>query len=135
MKGQAGIETLFGVSLLLIFLVFAFVTSVSKSSETQFAQTYLEAQKICYEIKNIINQISSYSFGAAVQVIIPNKIDSTDYNLTVDSNNKTLTIEWSNNLFSCTILTPNVTNNTHNKFTIAKGTKTFKNSNGVVIIE
>ena len=130
MKGQTGLETLFGVSLLIIFLVFAFSVSVSKNSESQFTKTYLEAQKVCYEIKNIINQVSSDGFGTAIQFTMPNKIDSFDYNLTVDSNNKVLTLEWNGNLFSCTLLTKDVTNG-H----IQKGTIIFKNIDGVVKIE
>jgi len=129
MKGQAGIETVFGVSLLVIFLVFAFSISVSKSSESQFTKTYLGVQKVCYEIKNIINQVSSDGFGIATQFTIPNKIDSFDYNLTVDSNKKTLTLEWNGNLFSCTVLTKDVTNGP-----IQKGTRIFRNIDGVVII-
>lgn len=129
MKGQTGLETLFGVSLLIIFLVFAFTVSVSKNSESQFTKTYLEAQKVCYEIKNIINQVSSDGFGTAIQFAIQNKIDSFDYNLTIDSDNKTLTLEWNGNLLSCTLLTKDVTNGP-----IQKGTKIFRNIDGVVII-
>jgi len=129
MKSQAGLETLFGVGLLLILLTFAFTFSLSKSSESKFASTYLEARKICEEIKTTINQVYANGFGFATSFNIPNKLASSDYNLTIFAANKTITLEWSGNLFSCTLFTPSVTNGT-----ISKGLRTFKNVDGVVSI-
>lgn len=129
MKSQAGLETLFGVSLLVILLIFAFTFSLSKSSETRFANAYLEARKICDELRTTVNQVYANGFGFAASFNIPNKLALADYNLTIYATNKTITLEWDGNLFSCTLFTPSVTNGT-----ISKGLKTFKNVNGVVLI-
>lgn len=135
MKAQTGLETLFVAGIGIVILLLAFLSYVSKSSEVNFTRNFLDAQKTCYEIKNIVNQISTNGFGSATKFTIPKKIGLADYNLTIDSPNKTITIEWDGNLFSCTALTQNITNGTHGKFFLKEGDRIAKNSDGVVVIQ
>jgi len=135
MKSQTGLETLFVIGLVIVVLVFAVVSYISKGTEVDFAKRYLEAQKICFEIKNIINQVTSDGFGIAVKFNVPKKLVATDYNLSIDSESKTITISWDNNSFSCNFLTQNVTNSTHGKFFLNKVDNVAKNSDGIVIIK
>lgn len=134
MKSQTGLETLLVISLVIVVLVFAFVSYISKGSEVDFTQKHLEAQKICFEIKNIINQVASDGFGSAVKFNLPKKLITSDYNASIDSNNKIVTILWDKNSFSCSFFTQNVTNSTHNQFFLNK-TSVAKNSDGVVVIK
>lgn len=136
MKGQATFETIIAIGLLLIILVFSYTINSSKNSETKFTSTYLEAQKICYKIKNSINQVHSDGLGTVTRIDMPTKIDTSSYNITVNSTNQIVTINWENNSFSCVILTANVTNSTgHGSFSLNQSNKIIKNTDGVVIIE
>ncbi|MBI2084716.1 MAG: hypothetical protein HYT70_03860 [Candidatus Aenigmarchaeota archaeon] len=133
MKGQVGLEAIFIISFLTIFLIFSLVFNLSKGSEVDFTKTYLGVQKVCYEIKSNFNHVSSNGFGSAVKFTIPNKIESKEYNLIVDSDNKILTFDWENSSYSCTFFSI-VTNGSYSKFNLTKGDKIFKNIFGVVVI-
>lgn len=136
MKGQSGIEALMAVALIILLLIFSVVTYAKKRSEIDFTREHMEAQKICYEIKNTINQIFADGPGSNLVLNISNKLEGNDFNITVNAPDKIIAIEWDGNVFSCSITTQNVTNSTSSYiFNIGNGTRTIKNIEGVVTIE
>lgn len=135
MKAQSGLETFVAVSIIIVIVILSLITYLTKSPEVEFTKGYLAAQKICYDVKNIINQVSADGFGSAVKFSVPNNLENLDFNLTVNSTTKIITIEWDKNLYSCTMLTQNVTNSTHLLFQLKKGEVVAKNIDGVVVIE
>ncbi len=135
MKSQSGFEVLIMSSIVIIILVFSVVSYVTKNSEVGFTRSYLSAQKICHETKSIINQISADGFGTAVKFTVPNQLEGSDFNLTVNSTNRIVAVEWNKNQYSCPLITQNATNSTHYVFTIQKGDNIAKNSDGNVFIQ
>lgn len=137
MKGQAGIETLLVFGFLIFLLAFAIVSYINRSSDIQSTREYLEANKICYSLKNIINQLASDSFGSSVKFNVPNKLELSDYNLTLYPQNRILVINWKKYSITCSIFTQNVTNSTggiYTSFIVSKGDRLANNTDGVVFI-
>ncbi len=135
MKAQSGLETFIAVSIVIVILISSLVAYKIKNSEVEFTRVYFAAQNICFETKNIINQISVDGSGTAVKFSVPSMLENSDFNLTVNSTGKIIIVEWNSNLYSCTIITQNVTNSSYPIFLINKGDNVVRNSNGVVIIE
>jgi len=137
MKSQAGLETLMVFGILIFILAFAIVSYIDKSGDVQFTREYLEANKICYSLKSVINQLTSDSFGSAINFNIPNKLELSDYNLTVYPQARLLVTRWKKYSISCSIFTPNVTNSSggiYSSFTINSGNRLANNTDGVVVI-
>jgi len=137
MKSQAGIETLIVFGFLIFLLAFAIVSYINRSSDIQYTREYLEANKICYSLKSIINQLASDSFGSSVRFSIPSKLELSDYNLTVYPQSRVLLISWKKYSASCSIFTQNVTNSTggiYSSFMVSKGDRLANNTDGVVFI-
>ncbi len=136
MKGQSGFEVLIAISLVLILLIFSIIAYVTKRGEVDFTREHIEAQTICFEIKNVINQIFSDGPGANLPLNVSSKLEDNDFNVTVNSPSRSISVEWKGNVFSCTMVVQNVTNSTFSKiFNIKSGTSTIKNVEGVVVIE
>lgn len=135
MKGQIGLETIIIVAAIITLFIFSFMLYVNRTSDVGFVNTFLEAERICRTIENTINQVASDGHGTSVQINIPSKLESEDYNITIDSANRMIFIKLGNNIFSCQIITQNVTNSTHGLFDVKKGFNLIKNSGGNVIIE
>lgn len=82
MMGQAALEFMICVIFLVFVLIIFTVYAGGKDFEMWNAQSKLEAEKICWQLANLINT-AMYSNGYYAEFSLPMKINGKEYNATV----------------------------------------------------
>jgi len=135
MKGQLGLETLITLSILAFFLLIILVFQAARTEDVDYANSYLEARKICFNLRNTADDVFSSGNGTRTNFTLPERLNNQkDYQITVDSSENIARLTWENKTYSCLILV-NVTNKTHLYFEISKGENSAYNQEGSVVIE
>lgn len=135
MKGQLGVETLIVLSFLIFFLLVIIVFYADRSQDVAYLNNYLEARKICFDLKNAIEDVTTLGNGTIINFSLPQMLNNeVIYEVRVDSSQNIGRILWENRTYTCPIVA-NVTNRTHLYFNISKGWNSIYNYEGRVIIE
>lgn len=133
-KGQLELEMLIAMAILTFFLVSFLVFYMVKEKDVFYLNNYLEARKICFDLKNTVENIFSGGNGTRINFTIPEKLNGQDYKIKVDSSAKIIRISWDDKVYSC-FVSANVSNKTHVYFEIPKGKNFGYNYEGSVLIE
>ena len=107
MRSQISIEFMTGVAVML----FIYVTTIGIYSS--YAQTNMieneVAQEICYRVSTGVSSAVIGGNGFAINISLPYRIQTNNYNAVIISNQSLVTVDWKNGLFACSIISQNVT--------------------------
>jgi hypothetical protein len=67
------------------------------------------AQEICYRVATGISSAVIGGNGFAVNISLPYRIQASNYNAVIISNQSIVTVDWKNGLFACSIISQNIT--------------------------
>lgn len=139
MKAQIGIETMIVMTVLIVLLVFSIISYINRSSEINSMKEYLKAKKLCQILQTSISQISSNSYGSALQLNMPDKIENSNYSVDIYASDRKIIVSWKNFSISCLFTIQNVTNTSgmlFSKFTVGKGNNSVSmDGDGTVVIK
>jgi len=84
-KAQVAVEFMICILFLVAVMIVFTIYSWSKDSERRHVQSKLEAEKICWQLSNLINT-AMYSKGYYAEFSLPMKIDGSSYNVSITNN-------------------------------------------------
>ncbi len=130
-KGQAAIELLAVLSLLIIISAFLIFVEADRESQVVSDKLRIDAKSVSETAAQEINTAAIVGDGYQHSFSLPQTIAySTDYNVSIEQSTQTLSALWGEGLFQSSII---VTSNVSGNF--SKGINSVKNQNGEIIIE
>jgi hypothetical protein len=126
LKGQASVEVLIAVSILLIILAFAFNTYIERKREVDWSEEFLDAKSECYKTSSLISRVraNGKNFLEIATFI--------DYKISIYGDLRSIGVFWDSGSTYCTFSTVNVTNITHSRFDVFGEYRIFNDGTNVV---
>jgi len=90
-RAQIAVEFMICIIVLISVMIIFTIYAGSKDSERWNVQSKLEAEKMCWQLSNLVNT-AMYSKGYYAEFSLPMKIEGEDYNLSIT--NKTVTVDY-----------------------------------------
>jgi len=131
-KAQVALEFMICVLVLIMVMIFFTVYSGNKNAEGDNIHSKLEADKICWQVSNLINT-AMYSKGYHAEFSLPLKIDGYDYYIGVT--NGSIAVDYKGHSCIYQIAVTNISFRTQKApFTICGGDYYINNTNDQLFI-
>lgn len=117
-KAQSGTETFMVVLILIILLIFAFMTYMDRNSDAVAYENMMNAETECFRIASLINRVRMGEEGFSEQMSFishTSKVFGNTRGVEVSYKHASGKDEY----YYCTFLTSNVTNTTHYSFELS----------------
>lgn len=126
LKGQASVEILIAVSILLVIFAFAFTTYIERKRDVGWSEEFLNAKSECYKTSSLIDRVRAN--GKNFEEIATFNI----YKISIYGDLGSIGIFWDSSSTYCTFSTVNVTNTTHSRFDVFGEYRVFNDGTNVV---
>jgi len=131
-KAQVALEFMICVFVLIVVMIFFTVYSGNKNAEGDNIHSKLEADRICWQVSNLINT-AMYSKGYHAEFSLPLKIDGYDYYISVT--NGSIAVDYKGHSCIYQIAVTNISFRTQKApFTICGGDYYINNTNDQLFI-
>ena len=131
-RAQVALEFMICVMVLIFVMIVFTIYSSGKDSERWNAQSKMEAEKMCWQLSNLINT-AMYSRGYYAEFSLPMKIEGIDYNLTIT--NKTVSVDYERHSCAYQISVTNISfKGTRAPFSLCGGDFYINNTNNEIFI-
>ena len=130
MKGQTSTEMMIAVSFLGFLLIISYLVYSERNRDIEWVSDFLEVKKICYEFSSVINRVRMNGKGFREKISY-----NQDYNVTIEGDNRAISIDFDSNTVLCEFSTVNVTNQTSSRFLVEKGEYFVENDGELVVFQ
>jgi hypothetical protein len=131
-KAQAMFEFMLVVTVMMIILIFAVMVKQQRLTQVDEIETDSEAKHLCDIFSSSVNMVYAGGKGSGMNLTVPDKLGSTDFNATISSD-KLLVLSYGGKNLFCSFIAP-VSNSTSDSFPLKKGTITISNLGEAVTV-
>ena len=125
-------EFLIVILIMLFILSFAILFKEQRTEQVSQTELYNNANSLCEQLSSSIDSVYASGSGSGINMTLPQKIQSKDYNFRVSSG-KVLVLAYSNQDVFCSFKA-DVSNGTASVFELSTGKLSIVNKEGVVIL-
>lgn len=109
MRGQAAIEFMFFIAIIIILLTVAFVFSSGANADTTNLGRKFEAENVCQHFATLISTVATSGNGTVVEYLLPPYIGGNNYTVYVNGSTITITVDYTRGSQTCPVPTANFT--------------------------